>query len=231
MSGRYNYRFLYSKFGFKFVKYLFSVRYSRYFSMSDNYYTLNFIYLKSISSILAPSYHLANLVYDKLGHRALWRNKPSTLVTGFRRKIITKNSLSWLFSIKYSRSLKLDQQYRSIVIRKLKKSLRKESNIKRKKYLQFKLKNLLNTFYRVRKMLVYNSNDRVLSRRLSKFHRVNKMRIRRFHFRLMKKIQYRKSKFFSFLGFLRKKKSWRLLNRDLINRKSFQSRRYGNKKR
>lgn len=212
LFGKYNYKLLYSKYGFRFLKYLFSIRYSSNILLNDNPYLLNNFYFKIVSFILGSSYKLNSSIYNKLGHRLFNRGQPINNVINFEKKIYWKNK-NWNFIVKNISTKKKEQHKRQILITNLYKKFKFETNIKVKKDLYRKIKNLLIIFFSLRKSMIYKMNDKILVKYLRLFFRRKKKNLIKYYKNSIKKLRLKKRNFYLF-----KNSSKRRVNKAIFNK-------------
>lgn len=199
--GRYNYKLLHSKYGFRFLKYLFSIRYAKNIFISKNVFTLNTIYLKTVSSILSPKFQLVIPKYNQLGHRVSLRGCPSNLVYNFCRKIFSfndkKKELNWKASIKLPLTRKFLQKRRKFLIFKFKHQLMHTTDKNLQYNLKFKLKRLLRKYSYSRRKFIYKLNDYISNsriRRMFKVDELKKAKLNRFRWKIAYKLQNKKQR-------------------------------------
>lgn len=195
--GKYNYKLLYSKYGFRFLKFLFSSRYSSNILISDNPYLLNNFYFKFVSLILSVNYKLDSSNYNAVGHRLFNRGQPTNSVVSFERGVYWKTD-KWNSIIKNISTKKREQFKRQKLIFNLYNKLKIEKNFKVKKNLYKKIKKLLIMYFSLRRSLVYKMKGKIITRFLRLFFRKKGKRrfLTRFYKKLIYKLRLKKKNFF-----------------------------------
>lgn len=193
--GKYNYKLLYSRYGFRFLKYLFSSRYSSNILLNDNPYLLNNFYFKIVSFILGSNYKLNSSIYNSLGHRLFNRGQPVNNIVSFEKKIYWKTN-NWNSLFKNISTKKKEQYKRQILILNLYNKLKLEKDVKIKKILFRKIKNLLVIFFSLRRSIVYKINDKILVKYLRLFFRRKRKYLTKFYKNLIGKLRLKKRNFY-----------------------------------
>lgn len=111
-----SYKLLYSTYGFHFLKYLLTIRFSRNHIMT-NLNALNFVYLSFVSKILSPKFNVLKTIYDSSGHRQLLRKDPENFVVKFSRKVLKYfPKLGWGSSLRLPTYLRILQKKRALTL-------------------------------------------------------------------------------------------------------------------
>lgn len=203
--GKYNYRLLYSRYGFRFLKYLFSSRYSSNILISDNSYLLNNFYFKFVALILSINYKLSSFNYNSIGHRLLNRGQPTNSVVSFERRVYWKTG-NWNSIIKNISTKKREQFRKYKLIFNLYNQLKIEKNLRVKKNLYKKIKKLLIRYFILRRSLVYKMKDKIIVRFLRLFFRKKGKRkfLTKFYKNLVYKLKLKKKNYFLMKKFYKK---------------------------